>query len=66
VIDRRRDAYRLGRSRGGGLAAWGVESEVGVACQFGGASACPFGQVALGQGLHPPSAKILAIAPSGS
>jgi hypothetical protein len=36
------------------LAAWGVEAEVGVAGQFGGASACPFGQVALGQGLETP------------
>jgi hypothetical protein len=36
------------------LAAWGVETQVGVAGQFGGPLAGAFGQVAFGQGLQPP------------
>src|SRR5262249_25498944 len=42
------------RGRGGGWAAWGVEAQVGVAGQFGGASAGAFGQVTFGQRLQAP------------
>src|SRR6516162_1684758 len=54
VINRRCNGDRLGRGRGGGWVAWGIESEVGVAGQLGGASSGALGQVALSQGLQPP------------
>ena len=53
MIDRSWDADRLRRRRRR-FAAWGIEAEVGVAGQFGGASASAFGQVAFGQRLQTP------------
>jgi hypothetical protein len=56
AIDRRRDACRLRRRCCRVRCALGrVEAQIGVACQFGGASSGAFGQVAFGQRLQEPN-----------
>jgi hypothetical protein len=56
-IDGRQDADCLRRRRHRRVRFVGgrIESEVGVACQLGGAAAGALGEVAFGQGLHAPS-----------